>query len=337
MALAVLAAVAVLTARGLARPLRRLMDSALRIGRGDLTTPVPPEPTREIGVLARELEVMRGALESRDRQLKLMLAGVAHEVRNPLGGIELFSGLLAEDLKAGSATEAAEHVARIRARWPTCSASSRTSWPSPASSRWPARRVEAPALLSGACELLAVEAEAKGVKLEVEAAPAQLEADGSLLTAALVNLVKNAVQASPSGARVRVTGRAEAARYTIEVKDSGPGIPEPERERIFEPFFTTREKGTGLGLPLARKIVRAHGGELELLLRAGRHHVHPDAALRVGPQFTVNCWAISLTSVDTVSSVPVACCVDSSRLSVESMICDRSAMALKICEMPAFC
>jgi signal transduction histidine kinase len=46
------------------------------------------------------------------------------------------------------------------------------------------------------------------------------------------------------------------------VQDAGPGIPEAERERIFEPFFTTREKGTGLGLPLARKIVRAHGGEL---------------------------------------------------------------------------
>ena len=78
-ALGVLALVALVTARGLARPLRRLMDSALRIGRGDLTTPVPPEPTREIGVLARELEVMRGALESRDRQLKLMLAGVAQD------------------------------------------------------------------------------------------------------------------------------------------------------------------------------------------------------------------------------------------------------------------
>ena len=263
-ALAVLAAVAVLTARGLARPLRRLMDSALRIGRGDLTTPVPPEPTREIGVLARELEVMRGALESRDRQLKLMLAGVAHEVRNPLGGIELFSGLLAEDLKAGSATEAASHISRIQREVAYLQRIVEDFLAFAREQPLARAPVEAPALLSGACELLTVEAETKGVKLEVEAAPAQLEADGSLLTAALVNLVKNAVQASPSGASVRVTGKAEAGRYTIQVQDSGPGIPEPERERIFEPFFTTREKGTGLGLPLARKIVRAHGGELEL-------------------------------------------------------------------------
>ncbi|MDY7226658.1 sensor histidine kinase [Hyalangium rubrum] len=262
LALAVLAAVAVLTARGLARPLRRLMDSALRIGRGDLTTPVPPEPTQEIGVLARELEEMRGALESRDRQLKLMLAGVAHEVRNPLGGIELFSGLLAEDLKEGSTTEAASHVGRIQRE---VGYLQRIVEDFLAFAReQPLHRapVEAPALLSSACELLAVEAEAKGIQVQVEAAPALLEADGSLLTAALVNLVKNAVQASPSGQPVRVVGRVEAGRYAIQVKDSGPGVPEPERERIFEPFFTTREKGTGLGLPLARKIVRAHGGEL---------------------------------------------------------------------------
>jgi signal transduction histidine kinase len=261
-ALAVLAAVAVLTARGLARPLRRLMDSALRIGRGDLTTPVPPEPTREIGVLARELEVMRGALESRDRQLKLMLAGVAHEVRNPLGGIELFSGLLAEDLKAGSPAEATEHVARIQREVAYLQRIVEDFLAFAREQPLARAPIDAPVLLAGACELLAAEAQAKGVKVEVDAAPAQLEADGSLLTAALVNLVKNAVQASPSGERVTVTGRSEAERYTIQVRDAGPGIPEAERERIFEPFFTTREKGTGLGLPLARKIVRAHGGEL---------------------------------------------------------------------------
>jgi nitrogen-specific signal transduction histidine kinase len=50
----------------------------------------------------------------------------------------------------------------------------------------------------------------------------------------------------------------------VEVEDGGPGVPEDVRERIFEPFFTTREKGTGLGLPLARKIARAHDGDLTL-------------------------------------------------------------------------
>src|SRR5579871_5950303 len=111
-ALLLLGGVSLLTARGLAAPLRRLMEAALRIGRGDLATPVDAEPTQENGVLSRELEAMRQALESRDRQLKMMLAGVAHEVRNPLGGIELFAGLLADEVK--SQDEARAHVGRIQ-------------------------------------------------------------------------------------------------------------------------------------------------------------------------------------------------------------------------------
>ncbi|HYO58988.1 sensor histidine kinase [Archangium sp.] len=268
-ALGVLGLVAILTARGLARPLRRLMASALRIGRGDLTTPVPPEPTREIGVLARELEVMRGALESRDRQLKLMMAGVAHEVRNPIGGISLFSGLLAEDLKAGAHVEAAGHVARIQHEVEYLQRIVEDFLAFAREQPLSRSPVAAPDLLQEASGLLAADAAAREVTVEVEAEPAVLEADGNLLTAALVNMVKNAVQASPPGGKVWVTGRDEGQGYTIRVVDQGPGVPELERERIFEPFFTTREKGTGLGLPLSRKIARAHGGDLRLVPSPG--------------------------------------------------------------------
>ncbi|PTL82317.1 HAMP domain-containing sensor histidine kinase [Vitiosangium sp. GDMCC 1.1324] len=268
-ALGVLGLVAILTARGLARPLSRLMDSALRIGRGDLTTPVPPEPTREIGVLARELEVMRGALESRDRQLKLMLAGVAHEVRNPIGGISLFSGLLAEDLKAGAHEEAAGHVARIQHEVEYLQRIVEDFLAFAREQPLSREPVAAPDLLREASGLLAADAAAREVTVQVEAEPAMLEADGSLLTAALVNLVKNAVQASPRGGRVRVTGQGAGQGYSIRVQDNGPGVPETEREHIFEPFFTTREKGTGLGLPLSRKIARAHGGDLRLVPTPG--------------------------------------------------------------------
>ena len=268
-ALGVLSLVAILTARGLARPLRRLMDSALRIGRGDLTTPVPPEPTREIGVLARELEVMRGALESRDRQLKLMLAGVAHEVRNPLGGISLFSGLLAEDLQAGALQDATGHVTRIQSEVVYLQRIVEDFLAFAREQPLTREPMAAEDLLQQASGLLAADAAAREVLLEVHAEPAWLEADGSLLTAALVNLVKNAVQASPPGGRVRVTGQAHPQGYAIRVEDPGGGVPEAERERIFEPFFTTRQKGTGLGLPLSRKIARAHGGELRLLPAPG--------------------------------------------------------------------
>lgn len=260
--LLLLAGLALFSARSVARPLLRLRESARRIGRGDLSTQVPGEPTEEIGDLAAGLEHMRQELESRDRQLKMMLAGVAHEVRNPIGGMELFAGVLAEDLAGGGNAEAREHVARIRREIDYLKRIVEDFLAFAREQKLARSTLHAPELLESARSLVQADAEAKGVPVEVEAEPAALEGDPSLLLSALSNLVKNAVQASPEREPVRLLGRADGSRYRFEVSNGGPGIPEEMREKIFEPFFTTRQQGTGLGLPLARKIARAHGGEL---------------------------------------------------------------------------
>lgn len=265
--LLVLGAVAVAMAAALSSPLRRLVQAAVRIGEGDLTTPIPPHPTEEIGKLARELESMRQALESRDRQLKMMLAGVAHEVRNPIGGIELFAGVLAEDLPEGG--EARAHVDRIRKEIDYLKRIVEDFLSFAREQRVNLSPFDARALVDGAADLLRTDAAAKDVTLSTHAANVELQGDESLLTAALLNLLKNAIQASPPGSTVSVSGRAVAGRYIVEVRDSGGGIPQESLGRIFEPFFTTREKGTGLGLPLAQKILQAHGGDLQVRSQPG--------------------------------------------------------------------
>jgi signal transduction histidine kinase len=265
--LLVLAAAAVWFGRALARPLERLVQSALRIGKGDLQTPVEAEPTEEIGILSRELEAMRRELESRDRQLKMMLGGVAHEVKNPLGGIELFAGLLAEDLKG---QDAVGHVQRIQRELDYLKRIVEDFLIFAREQKLNRLQFEPKAWVDEARERLIGEALGKGVVLSASAEPAQLEGDISLLTSALVNLVKNAVQVSTQGQSVRLAGRKDGSRYVVEVEDEGPGIPPEALPRIFEPFFTTREKGTGLGLPLARKLLEAHRGTLTVESRPGR-------------------------------------------------------------------
>jgi signal transduction histidine kinase len=104
----------------------------------------------------------------------------------------------------------------------------------------------------------------------VNAAPATLEGDASLLTSAVVNLLKNAVQASPEGKPVALRGTLDGSHYRVEVEDQGGGIPAEVQARIFEPFFTTREKGSGLGLPLARKLAEVHRGTLSVESQPGR-------------------------------------------------------------------
>ncbi len=269
--LLLLALVAVLSARGLWVPLERLVNAALRIGGGDLSTPVAGEETLEIGILARELEAMRQALDSRDRQLKLMLGGVAHEVKNPLGGIELFSGLLDEELAAASpdVPEARSHLTKIRRELQYLKRIVDDFLAFAKDQKLQVAPLDARALLESAAQHLAGEAEGKSVIIEVDAEPATISGDVSLLTSALVNLVKNAVQISTGGQRVTLRGRKEEARYSFEVRDEGPGIAADLQGRIFEPFFTTREKGTGLGLPLARKLVEAHRGTLTIESKPG--------------------------------------------------------------------
>lgn len=270
-ALLALALAAAWVSRTLSQPLERLVASALRIGAGDLKTQVPPEPTREIGVLARELEAMRQNLESRDRQLKLMLGGVAHEVKNPLGGIELFSGLLAEEL-AGAAPnleDAKGHLGHVRKELDYLKRIVDDFLAYARERPLAAVPFDANAWLHAAAGHLEGEARAKGVLLVVNAEAATLRGDESLLTGAVVNLLKNAVQASKAGQTVRLAGAIADGRYQLSVADEGHGIPADALPHIFEPFFTTREKGTGLGLPLAKKLFEAHGGTLAVTSQPG--------------------------------------------------------------------
>lgn len=269
--------IALLTARMITRPLRQLMASALRISEGDLQTPVSPAPTLEIGFLARELEAMRHALESRDRQLKMMLAGVAHEVKNPLGGIELFGGLLSEELAAPpvdvppeALAEAKSHLSRILDEVAYLRRIVDDFLTFARDQRLQKVETSLTELARHVRSHVEAEAQEKGVGVEVDVPSAQLCVDPSLLTAALVNLVKNAVQAAPAGSTVRLSGEAGGAGVQLFVTDAGEGIPGEKQERVFEAFFTTRQKGTGLGLPLARKIVEAHGGSLTLRSEPGR-------------------------------------------------------------------
>jgi signal transduction histidine kinase len=269
--LLLLALVAVLMARGLVTPLERLVTAALRIGGGDLTTSVDPERTREIGILARELEAMRQALESRDRQLKLMLGGVAHEVKNPLGGIELFSGLLDEELAGATPNvqEARDHLTKIRRELAYLKHIVEDFLAFAKEQRLQSASFSAKSLLESAEQHLAGEAQERSVKLLVAAEDVELTGDQSLLTSALVNLVKNAVQISKAGQTIELRGAKSGHEYAFEVQDQGPGIDPELQARIFEPFFTTREKGTGLGLPLARKLAEAHRGTLTLRSKPG--------------------------------------------------------------------
>jgi signal transduction histidine kinase len=214
-----------------------------------------------------ELRALQEQAERVDRLKRLgeMAAGVAHEIRNPLNGIEGFASLLARDLPAESkqARYAQAVVDGVRDLNRTVSGLLEFT-----RTRRIQRRNIDPAGLAKSCLALVAAEEVPDIALAVEdrwpGGTAQI--DGPQIKQVLLNLLQNAVHAlserEPAGGRIilgiaRLDGLLE---FTVD--DDGPGVPPAERARIFTPFHTTREQGTGLGLALSLTIAQLHEGTI---------------------------------------------------------------------------
>jgi len=250
------------------RPVRRLASAAERIGRGELDVPVDLGSRDEIGRLAETMDHMRGQLRERDVRTQQMLAGIAHEVRNPLAGMTLFTGILRDEL--GADDERTAHVERIAKELGYLE---RVVSEFLDYARRPVPElggVELRALLDEVAQLVEPDAAKAGVGVEVTGEPLTIRADAGQLRRAVLNLARNAVQAAiPGDAHVRLGVTRVGDDAVLEVWDRGADIPEDARARLFEPFFTTREKGTGLGLAFVREIALDHHGGVDVTSGGG--------------------------------------------------------------------
>ena len=264
-----------LFSRALTRPVNRLVEAARRLGEGQLEEPVvelPDEPAEgpqrdEIVFLARAFEEMRRDILSRDRQMQMMLSGIAHEVRNPLGGMELFCGLLREDLREAGNEGALEKIERIEHELGYLDRVVDEFRDFAKGAPIERERFSAADMLDELQELMQGDLQEAGCRLEVDLTPEiELTADREQVRRVVLNLVRNAYQAcqrEEGEVVVRVDAPDPGTRRLV-VEDNGPGIPEEVLDEAFTPFYTTKEKGSGLGLPLSRQIVEKHGGNFEV-------------------------------------------------------------------------
>jgi signal transduction histidine kinase len=119
-------------------------------------------------------------------------------------------------------------------------------------------------------DVLAGRADQGGVVLAIDGPPTPVQGDPRRLKEALINLVANAIEATPTGGTVHLRVRSNAAAVTLEVKDSGRGISPDDLERLGTSFFTTRPNGTGLGVVLAQGVITQHGGSLSYTSSVGQ-------------------------------------------------------------------
>jgi len=253
--------VSALLARSIVAPIRRLVTSADRIRGGDLETPVPGLGGDEVGYLGQTLERMRLAVLARERSLRAMLGGVAHEIRNPIGGIELFAGLLKRQTSNEKAAESVDRIIQ-EARHLDHIVTDFLEYARPVEPRRESFRVADVA--REVWEVIGGSIRGSGIRYDVDCGDVRVAADRAQFRRVIVNLVQNAVQAQNGTGAVRVSAAREGSQVNVRVDDEGPGIGEEIRERVFEPFFTTRQQGSGLGLSIARDLVERNGGSLSL-------------------------------------------------------------------------
>jgi len=213
---------------------------------------------------SREAEAERREKEH-FRDIAAFTSGVAHEIKNPLNSLALVFELLGRRIVPDAKGDLDLGKAQVRTIGRIVDRFSRVI------------KVVRPDLgaatldgiLHQAAERLGAEIPAAAGRVRVEAPPAiGLNADADLMVQAVLNILKNAVEASPAGP-VLVAGRRAGSGAEIVVRDEGPGFTEEAAARLFDPFYTTKETGMGIGLYLAKRIVEAHGGTIGARGREG--------------------------------------------------------------------
>lgn len=241
--------------------LENLSRAALRIQRGWMNDPVPVSGEDEISRLARAMERMRGGIRRRDEQLRLMLSRVAHEIRNPLGGLELFASAAQDAEDPG---ERRQILGQIRKEVLGLNAiiEEFLGFGQPAQAKPKIHDVRRP--VSEAAALAEAEIVKNGGRLHLDVPPRPLHAvaDPAQVKRMVLNLVRNAADA---GETVWVEGAMVNGEVRIVVRDDGPGVAADLRDRVFEPFVSDKEKGAGLGLAIVKEIAETSRGRVELI------------------------------------------------------------------------
>jgi len=185
-----------------------------------------------------------------------MSAVLAHEIRNPLASLKGNAQLLAERL--GDGTPDRRRADRVVAEATRLEALTTDLLDFARSGPLDVQPVDPTELVRASAD----EVGAGAIAIDARDAPERWPLDPARFRQVLTNLLRNAWQASPPGRPPVARVAHERGELVIVIRDYGPGLPAEDRDRIFDPFFTTRTNGTGLGLPVARRIVELHGGRI---------------------------------------------------------------------------
>ncbi len=301
-----LVSIAVLQARRISRPLKTLEDAARQIADGDFARDVVVHAPAEIEDLAQSINRMARKLEAEKSELEewgatlerrvqertdeirkihsqlfrseklaslgKLAAGVAHEINNPLTGILANSSLILEDLDANDPRR--EDVEIIVKETIRCREIVKRLLDFARQTKPQKKLTDVNMLIDTIILLVRNQTSFRNIVITTHLAEnlPLILCDSDQIQQVFINIILNAAEAMTGGGSLNVCSSLPQDRefVTIEIADTGPGIPEDRRERIFDPFFTTKEHGTGLGLSISYGIVEQHGGDISVESAVGK-------------------------------------------------------------------
>ena len=211
-------------------------------------------------IRARHAETVESRLAGQRHlaQLGEMSAVLAHEIRNPLAALKGHAQLLAETVKDQAVAARVERVIEEAIRLEHLTTDLLDF----------ARSGAINITSSNPAQVLERAAQATvpdRVAIDAERAPPSWHLDAARIEQVLINVIENALSVTPEAEKIETTVSVEGDALIYTVRDHGPGVPAAERARIFEPFHTTKLRGTGLGLPVAKRIVDLHHGRIDVV------------------------------------------------------------------------
>lgn len=220
-----------------------------------------------IGLLSEREKKERGARIESERLAAIgkTVSEVAHDMKTPLMAIGGFTKQVSRALKPDDANQKKLNIIIHEAARLESMVKEMLDFGKPIDLDLSEQNINE--IVQHSAEISLPLAKKADVELELDAKPTHslpvMSLDASRMKQVILNLITNAIQASPAGEKVRARTSINTNEVTLEISDAGSGINEKDRENVFRPFFTTKKEGTGLGLPIVKRIVEAHGGQID--------------------------------------------------------------------------
>jgi two-component system sensor histidine kinase GlrK len=274
--------IALALSRHIARPIEQLDGAIRQLGGADFAQPIAVHGPEDLKTLGERLDWLRRRLRELEDEKNRFLRHLSHELKTPLTALREGAELLHDEV-GGPLSPSQRRVVgimkdnsiKLQRLIEELLDYQRALH---AAAALAPRQLALDALVREVARGHELAAQAKGQSMALELERVQVTADPDKLRSIVDNLIGNAVKFTPVGGRVSVHARAHGDHALIDVIDSGPGVPEEERDSIFDSFFRGRAKasarveGSGLGLAIAREFVEAHGGRISVLAEARGAH-----------------------------------------------------------------